>query len=291
MTEETMENSMDAMKRAYEDIPVPEELEGRVRGQIVRARRQNRLHRTFRSGVLAAAACFGGVILLANSSASVCHAMEQVPVLGAITKVVTFRTYEDRTGDMSADVEVPKVEGGSEELNADIEKYTNEIIAAYQSDVAASGGKGTEDMDLKYSVATDNDRLFALRFDQTVSMADTNETVRIYNVDKQTGKIITLRNLFQEGSDYTRVISSEIIRQMKEQEAADPDVTYWIDEKDYPAWNFKAVSDSQAFYINKDGQLVIVFDKGDVAPMSMGIREFTIPTDLLSGIADEGYFK
>ena len=39
-----------------------------------------------------------GVTGLANSSATIAHAMEQIPVLGAITKVVTFRNYEDDRG-------------------------------------------------------------------------------------------------------------------------------------------------------------------------------------------------
>ena len=62
------------------------------------------------------------------------YAIEKVPVLGAITRVFTFVTYEDDRGNTSAHVDVPQVEGGSDELNAAIQDYTNAIIEQYKKD-------------------------------------------------------------------------------------------------------------------------------------------------------------
>ena len=80
-----------------------------------------------------------GVTGLANSSATIAHAMEQIPVLGAITKVVTFRNYEDDRGNTSAHIEVPQIEGGEgvSDLNDAIKAYTDTIIAQYEKDAAA----------------------------------------------------------------------------------------------------------------------------------------------------------
>jgi len=44
-----------------------------------------------------------------------------------------------------------------------------------------------------------------------------------------------------------------------------------------------------AFYINADHQLTVVFNEGDVAPMYMGVVEFTIPNEVVADIALPGY--
>ena len=56
--------------------------------------------------------------------------------------------------------------------------------------------------------------------------------------------------------------------------------TYWIDiDKSDPVyeWAFEKISPDQQFYVDKDGNIVIAFGEGDVAPMYMGTQEFVIP--------------
>ena len=291
---------IDEMRREYEEIPVPEELELRVRASMEQAKRdrkkENAIMTTVKRIVIGlgatAAAFMVGVTGLANSSASIAHAMEQIPVLGAITRVVTFRNYEDDRGNVSAHIEVPQVEGGEgvSDLNNEIQKYTDTIIAQYKKDAEAQGDEGHYDLNLTYQVVTDNDKLFALRFDQTQVMASGNESVKIYDVDKDTGKIISLSDLFKDGSDYISVLTQNIQSQMRDQMAADENVQYWLDSE-VDAWNFKELSPDATFYVNKDGQLVIVFNEGDVAPMYMGVCEFTIPTDVTKDIVKSGYLS
>ena len=48
------------------------------------------------------AVCFVcSITALANSSSEICYAMQNIPVIGAITKVVTFRTYEDKNSNFT----------------------------------------------------------------------------------------------------------------------------------------------------------------------------------------------
>ena len=299
---------MDEWKQAYESIPVPEELEFRVRSSIEQAKKAKKkentitmkLNKIVKTTAATAAAALLTITVLANSSASIAQAMEQVPVLGAITRVFTFRTYEEDTGNTMARVDVPQVEGGSEELNAAIEEYTNAIIAEYQEAAKAvqgydeSGAPSAETnhyaVDLSYKVVTDTDKLFALRFDQTVVMASGNQTVKIYTVDKTTGQIIGLKDLFQADSDYLGVISENIKTQMRERMAKDDSLIYWIDSE-MPELDFKSITDETAFFVNADGELTIVFNEGDAGPMFMGVCEFTVPTDVLADIALPGYLQ
>lgn len=294
------EARLDALRQAYESIPIPEGLEFRVRSSMEQARadlekeRSNsvnsaKAHRRFwKSAAITAAAAMLTIVALANSNAGIAMAMGRIPVLGAITRVVTFRTYEDSQGKMSAHVDVPEVQGGGEDLNRKIQEYTDTIINQYQADVKATDGEGLLNVDLQYQVVTDNDSLFALRFNKTVVMADGAESVKIYNVDKASGKIITLDQLFKQGSDYAAAISDNIKEQMRQQMKQDPDLTFWIDS-DVPAWDFQSVSEDSTFYVNEDGNLVIVFDEGEVAPMFMGVEEFTIPGTVTADIALPGY--
>ena len=55
---------------------------------------------------------------------------------------------------------------------------------------------------------------------------------------------------------------------------------YWVDiGDDDPAkgFEFVEIEKDQQFYIDENGQIVIAFNEGDVAPMYMGCVQFTIP--------------
>lgn len=297
------EDRLDELRREYESIPIPGDLEFRVRASLEQAKqdlereqrnavkKRKNILKIWRNTGITAVAALMAIVVLANSGADMAAAMEKVPVLGAITRVITFRTYEDEQGKMSAHVDVPRVEGGSDELNRSIQDYTGTIIAQYEEDVKASGGEGLLHVDLSYQVVTDNDSLFALRFNKTVIMASGDESVKIYNVDKATGRIIALDQMFQKDSNYIDVISENIKEQMRQQMKEDSSLTYWLDDSDVPEWNFESIDKDATFYVNEDGQLVIVFDEGAVSPMFMGVREFTIPTAILSDIALPDYLK
>ena len=286
------------MKQEYEQIPVPDELSFRVRAAIARAKREKkekyvmRIRKAAKTLGATAAAFMLTVVALANSSQNIAQAMEQVPVLGAITKVVTFRTYEDERGNVSAHVDVPQIEGGDEvrAVNDAIQQYTDTIIAQYEADAAIMGDEGHYDLNVSHTVVTDNERLFAIRFDETLVMNSGNESVMIYNVDKSTGSILTLADLFLPDSDYIAVLTENIKEQMQARMDADENVHYWLHDE-IETMNFKELSPDVAFYVNAEGELVIVFNEGDVAPMYMGVVEFAIPAEVTAAIAQPGLLK
>ena len=311
---------LDKMNQEYHEIFIPAELRQRVETGIREAKkdmeteRQTTIERkkkpmkkknnkmiTFARTVGGAvAAALIAITVMANSGASIAHAMAKIPVIGAIAEVVTFREYQDSTNQMYADVKVPEVEVKNEDgtvnqestnaINQSIQEYTDEIIAQYQADVEAADGQGYQAVDLDYQVITDSERLFSIRFDKLVVMASGEETVKIYHIDKKTGELINLSGIFKEGVNYIDPISENIREQMKEQMAADENVTYWLDS-DIPEWDFKSITADTTFYINEEGRLVIVFDEGEVAPMSMGSVEFVIPTEVIQDIVQDGFVQ
>lgn len=300
------EKKLEEMKQDYENIKLPEELRQRVAEGIRQAKEEQHMEK--KSNIIGyigkaiggAAAAMLVITVLANSGAGIAHAMSKIPVIGAIAEVVTFRTYESSENNMEANIKIPEVsvknedgtvnEETTQKLNKSIEEYTNEIIAQYEADVAAADGEGHLDVELDYSVITDNERLFSIRFDQLLIMASGTQMVKIYHIDKQTGELIGLSGLFQDGVDFITPISENIKQQMKEQMAADESVTYFLDS-DVPEWDFQSIKEDTTFYVNENGKLTIVFDEYEVAPGYMGSVEFEIPTEVIQDLVQEGFLK
>ncbi|QNL43820.1 DUF3298 domain-containing protein [Oscillibacter hominis] len=295
-----MKEQLNHCKRDYESIPIPKELEFRVRSSMEEAKRRSRRdssRRIWRRSATTAAAVLVLMVALVNSNAGIASAMEKVPVLGAITRVFTFRIYQDEGPNSSADIHIPQVEGGPDELNQALSNYTDTIIARYEEEagiVNAGDDAGAQtnhyQVGVDYSVVTDNDSLFALRFDETLVMASGTESVMIYNVDKATGEIIGLADLFESGSDYKSVISENIREQMRQRMDENGRAYYWLNDE-VSDWNFTTITDETAFYVDENQELIIVFNEGDVAPMYMGVVEFVIPASVTQGIARSGYLN
>ena len=283
---EKISDTVVSLKNEYERIPVPREARERMLAGIAQAKRENRrrsavrlLGRTAAAGA-AAAAC---MVLLVNVSPSVANAMERIPVIGAIARVVTLDTYKDQTNHFEADIQIPKVEGqeGTEtpQVNISIEEYAQSLIRMYEQDLAASQGEGNYSLTSSYEVVTDNDRYLSLRINTTLVMASGTEFVKIFTVDKSTGQVITLAELL--GNDPARLtaVSESIKSQMAAQMAADESVMYFY-QSDTPEMDFKGLSGDESFYLDSQGQLVITFDEYEVAPGYMGAVEFTIPEEV-----------
>ena len=298
-----MSDRLEEMKTDYKNIEVPDELKERLEVTIAKAKLENVAARRKRKIILfsariggTAAAAMLTITVLANSSATVAKAMEKVPVLGKITQVVTFRAYEDNKENTEAKIDSAKVEGLKDKdeeakLNKSIEEYTNMVIARYKEDVKKLGKKGHEAVTTSQTVLTDNDRWFSMKISTEVSQASTDVTQKFYTVNKQTGKIAELKDFFKKGSDYVGVISQNVIKQMQVQMNNTDYKNYFLpNEEDQELYDsgaveaFKKIKADQNFYINNDGNLVIAFDKYEVAPGYMGTPEFVIPQKALADI-------
>ena len=246
------------------------------------------------AGFAAAAA----VILLPNLSPSVAYAWEKMPVLSTIVKVVVWRDYHVEEGRYEANVSVPKVtvkpeEGADEavkeqlkqsvdQINASVEEMTDQIIAEFEAGLERDQElQGADHIHVGHEVVTDNDRYFSMKVWFVEEMGSGFEQDHYYTIDRSTGKILALADLFED-DQYIDTISEEIKRQMAEQMAADENVYYWLNDQDVPEWNFKQISEDQDFYISEEGTLVICFNEGDVAPMYMGCVKFEMPASIWS---------
>lgn len=159
------------------------------------------------------------------------------------------------------------------EINAEVKAYAEQMIAQFQQEMEAQGG--VYGLDIGYTVVTDSDKWFTLEIITTETMASGAETVRYYNLDKETGKYVHLADLFPKGYDYVTAISEDIKAQMMQRMAEDENQSYFINS-DMPEEDFQQIAPDQQFYVNQDGQLVIVFNEYEVAPGSMGCPQFIL---------------
>ncbi len=275
------------MKDRYHNIPVPDAARVSLAAGIERAKKEKRIIQmmkmTKRTGFTAAAA-MAAIVIMANASPVTANAMEEIPVLGAIAKVVTFRTFEDANNNYEAKIDIPKVsinEKDNVKVNRSIEEYANQLIADYEKQVAGDqAGDGHYSVTSSYDVVTDNDKYLSLRINTTVIMASGAESVKIFTIDKETGNVVSLKDLMKDKADYITAISDNIKKQMEEQMAADDSKMYFYNTGEDSVDEFKQITGEESFYFNANGEIVIAFDEYEVAPGYMGAVEFTIPKDV-----------
>lgn len=308
---------LEQLNQEYHEVSMTEKQVNEMKRGMEEAKREKRRgskgnasrRRTGYRGLTAAAA-LAVCILLPNTSAEVAYAMSSIPVVGRLVEAVTFRNYQYESERQNADIQVPEVvlqdQSGSpenpvgtdgmhgdieveqnlkkstEEINQEIQEITDQIVAEFEKNM--DDQQGYQDVMVKSEVLTTTDRYFTLKLICYQGAGSGAEWDYFYTIDLATGQRLALKDLFAEGADYITPISENIKAQMREQMQKDEMVHYWVDETDIPEWNFKAITDETSFYINENGNIVICFNEGDVAPMYMGCVEFVIPKEVAAGI-------
>lgn len=298
------EHDLETLRTSYESRHMPQERVEQMKQEMERAKMKNRKEEKvthWKRGVGIAAAVLAVFIILPNTSASVAHAMSDIPVLGRLVDVVTFRSYQYEDDRNSADIEVPGVvvetigqdeieteetdkqqlQQTADSINAEIQQITDKLIAEFEEGLSQE--EGYQSMTVSSEVIASTPDYFTLKLICFQSAGSGYEQDYYYTIDLKTKERLQLKDLFKEGVDYVTPISDNIKKQMKEQMAADPGVSYWLDS-DMPEWDFKEITDETGFYLDADGNLVISFNEGDVAPMSMGCVSFTIEPDAIADI-------
>lgn len=296
-----MNRGLDELKKEYMGVKAPQKGKEKVINAMEKAIKDKNRKKTilFRKRLTAAAAVVAVAIILPNTNASVAMAMENIPVIGGLFKVVTFRNYEYDDGHRSAKVDVPQLAmeesqdmaapqamAGIDELNKNVEDYTNMLIEKFEAE-AETIGEGYQGLDITYDVVMDTADWFTLKIDVLETQASGYEQHKYYHIDKKTGNIATLKDLFIDNADYVSPISEEIKRQMRENMAKDENLIYFLDSEITPEEDFVQIQPEQNFYFNENGDIVIAFDEYEVAPGYMGSLEFVIPSDILEPVRKE----
>ena len=289
---------MNKFRNEYENIEIPDELEFLVRTTIKEQEKKMKRKNIINKSVIAAAVA--GVVFVGsiNLSSEISYALSEVPVLGSIVRVLTFKTFELKDNNFDAELKTPAIEGLDSNLEAMLnQKYLDENQKLYDDFMKEIDELKKADMEEAhmgiasgYEVKTDTDKLLVIGRYVVNTAGSSSTTIKYDNIDKQNKILITLPSLFKDEA-YIDIISENIKAQMKEQ-MKDENNVYWLEDEMMGDENFSKIDKNQSFYITKDNQLVIAFDKYEVAPGYMGNPEFIIPSELLKDVlVSEEYIK
>lgn len=298
------DKNLQELKKEYNEIPIPDELDFIVKKALkdsgVYKSRIKTIYK--RLGVTAASLAISiGILTVGlNSSQAFADKLSKIPVVDSIVKVLTFKRYNIDEDKYKANIKVPSIEGLENKALEDSlnEKYISKNKELYEEFITDmeelkkidDGHLGIES---GYVIKTDNDNILSIGRYVVNSVGSSSTTFEYDTIDKKNEILITLPSLFKDNK-YIEIISENIKEQMREQMKSDSKKIYWIaDESGNNNMNiFKEISENQNFYINDQSQLVISFNKYEVAPGYMGIVEFIIPTDILSdALVSNEYIK
>ena len=230
-------------------------------------------------------------VLLVNFIPNLAYASSEIPVLGEIVRVVTFGRFELKNNGYEANVDTPKIEGLlnkelEDKLNNEFKENSQAVIAAFEKEIKEleeEFGDGFHiGVDANYVVRTDNDDILAIDT-YIVNMAGSSSTIHsFYTIDKKKGTLIELKGLFKDNADYITPISDYIIKEMRRQNEAET-MYFWVEDDEFVE-GFKKIKEDQKFFINDAGNIVICFDKYEVAPGAYGCPEFEIPKEVVKEI-------
>ena len=230
-------NDFYELKKSYDTLQMPEKeiIKMKEKMNQAKAEKKNKHNKTIITRIwVGAAAAIAAFVILPNTSPSVAYAMEQIPLLGNLIEVVTFRDYQYSSDKNNADVNVPKLvpetvastekttedpvgenlKKSTDEINAEIEKISDSLIAEFKQNM---NNEGYQDVMIKHEVINTTDDYFTLKLMCYQAAGSGYEMDYYYTIDLKTGERLALKDLFKEGSDYITPISENIKSQMREQ--------------------------------------------------------------------------
>lgn len=291
-------SKLDRMKERYDQTAIPEELNFRIQREIQKSREQQeekrgagRSHsfkRIIRSAEAAAAAVCILFTAALNTSPVFAKEAGELPVVGGLARILTFRSYETEKNDIAVSVEIPTIEMIAEDTGIEVDEINQEILARcnqyaedalrraeeYRTAYLETGGTPEEWAEHRIKITVDyeikqqgGDYLsFVVRGSENWTNAY-NES-KYYNLDLRTGETVTLKDIL--GSGYAELVNESVRKQIAERR--EKGETFFSAEEG----GFAGISEDAKFYINENNLPVIVFEKYEIAPGSSGEIEFVV---------------
>ncbi len=291
-------SKLEKMKKSYNDIVIPTELNVRIQQEIMKSRKQEEEKRIagqrykFKKIIRSIGAAAAGVCILftaaLNTSPVFAKEATQLPIIGGVAQILTFRSYETEKDDIAISVEIPTIEMIAADTGITTDEINREILARcnqyadaavlraeeYRNAFLETGGtpEEWEEHNIKITVGyeikqqSNNYLSFAVR--GTENWTNAHNELKYYNLDLNTGKIVTLKDML--GSDYVELANKSIKEQIAERQNAGE--IFFTEEEG----GFTGISEDVKFYINENNCPVIVFEKYEIAPGTSGQIEFEI---------------
>ncbi len=281
-------NALKPLKEDYENISIPNDYDFFIEQAIEKAQPKKR---TFFFLKIALATSFCLYVVCLNTIPVFAKTMLDIPVVKEISKVFCFVEFNEVSKTKEIHIEVPNIKNTGntaleKKVNREIQMKMDAIVkevraeakqleAEYKKVYANSESFIPANVFINYEVYHQSDTTLSFVITKVVANASSLSENYVYNYDLKTGETLHLSTLL--GENYKEIVDQQIQTQINHRIKTEENAVFFDGEE-----GFQGVDDTQNFYINKDGNIVILFDKYEIAPGFMGNIEFTLTNKINS---------
>lgn len=276
------------IKKDYQNIEIPDNYHQKVQEAInygnSHQKKKSRKH--FFKMVFVTCCLF---IFVLNTSPVFAATLAKIPYLGDLCQILTFIHIHEEDAMKIIHVNAPSLSKTGytqleKKINTEIQIVIDQEVQEasarakdYYQAYIETGGK-VEDfipvsLDIDYDVKYQKDYLISFLIEKTEILASSYQEYLYYNIDLKEGKVLSLEDLV--GKDYQKKITNEIKRQIAL--LSQEEQYYYFDDINIEDF----INPQRIFYINEKGQLVIKFQKYEIAAGAAGPVEFIMPDSFL----------
>ena len=232
-------------------------------------------------------------VILLNTNVAFAETAKNIPIIGKVAKILTWADYHDETENVQRDVRIPEIteldnEIMQNKINNKIAQKISELLNEtenYANQIANEIGKnnlkgsiyGKYHVRIDYEVKYNNNNILSFILVKEEGLNTSSKDIYTYNYNLETEKEIKLEDIL--GKDYKTIIDKQIYEQIEKQEKNNKNIIYFHPDDEYIRGEdsyFHGISENQSFYINREENPVIIFDKYSIAAGYMGTPEFEI---------------
>ena len=285
------------LREAYENLPIPEELDRRVDQALRKGKRRSWAR--FLSKVITplAAACLVFVVAI-NSNYAFASALYEIPVLGDLCRMVTFREYQEETAFYITDVRIPKVDvsditgntAWAEKINQTINDTIELKVSAakeraeeyFEAFVDTGGDPETFSpilIEVDYDLMYTDENLLSFVIYKTETLASAYQENYYYNIDLRTGDSLEIQDFL--GDDWVEQVEKATWAYVETLPQDELRMLFIVPQENDPAWPVQelrpVIASNIGWYLDGTGSVVVVYPKYSIGAGVMGLIEVSVP--------------
>ncbi len=188
-------------------------------------------------------------------------------------KLILLEEKHYETNGTIVTVKFPQIINVDDKIKADINNLILKTIDTYLDEIKEFDKNPSTAHKLIVEIDFENyysdDDIFSFSINSSQILADSHLQKKFFTINPTTGEIYNVEHFL--GSDYQNIILTTVKKQIAKNTKNNPNLIYFDEEVN----NLK-ISIDQPFYINKDNQVVVVFDQFQIAPGYMSLPSFIV---------------
>ena len=188
-------------------------------------------------------------------------------------KLILLEEKHYETNGTIVTVKFPQIINVDDKIKVDINNLILKTIDTYLDEIKEFGKNQSTAHKLIVEIDFENyysdDDIFSFSINSSQILADSHLQKKFFTINPTTGEIYNVEHFL--GSDYQNIILTTVKKQIAKNTKNNPNLIYFDEEVN----NLK-ISINQPFYINKDNQVVVVFDQFQIAPGYMSLPSFIV---------------